>query len=902
MPLNAADLDAITREARLCFLQEDAPEYLGMLEQGVQALTRQAQPSLAAYSELMRAAHTLKGGAGIAQLPDLQQVAHRLEDLLEALHQGRARDYSTAHELLALGVEEIHGLVVAATEAQSPQQDPNRNALLQALDQFLNDLPSEALPQKTSSTGISPIVQAVLTTDLEDSLKQLEAAQSHPSQALNAALNTFLVETKLLGQTLNLAWLTEVVEHITVLRSEAPLAELVPAIISEIRLKRAEFLAGKLAPSPQNPTPATPESSPPLEPTSRPPQLEPTAKSEKASLNLRIPLTRMDRMGNTVSELLISQERLNLYQAQFQQISRELKRRISQFGPIREQVQTLYDRLATAPSLKANGHHLPLGVSPDPAPEFDSLEFDRYTELHSTLQDFQEIMARIQETGADIDLLNRELQAALDDGRQFLGSLRADLTDARLVPFRVVAERFIPALNSLSQRYQKPLSVEIHGENTLLDQAILEQLKTPLTHLVRNAFDHGVEPAAVRQRNGKHPTAKIILSAKVSGNQVLISVVDDGQGVNLEKVTQKAVQKGLCPAEAVSLLTEEQILEFLFAPGFSTAAEVGDLSGRGVGLDVVRLQVERLRGTIRVSTKPQQGTTFTLALPLTLNILPLLLCQTHDFTLAIPSVNILEVIKLSEFMEPGIPTTRIIWKDQTIPYAPLQQFLPYARPTKAAPLTAAIGVVVEVNERPMAVGVDALLEEREFVLKPFDTTIKVPPYVMGCTVLGTGAVVPVLSPPQFELLLQSPAELPASPPPPPELSRPDQVTLMIVDDSVAVRRLLERVLTQAGYGVISCRDGQEAWEQLNRISDPIRLIISDVEMPRMDGFALLQEVRHHPQWEALPVAMLTSRSGDQHRYKAQQLGANAYFVKPFQPVDLVNQIAKLIQKSAYTPV
>lgn len=896
MPLNAADLDAITREARLCFLQEDAPEYLGMLEQGIQALgQRKHPPAAAAYTELMRAAHTLKGGAGIAQLPDLQQVAHRLEDLLEALHQGRVQDYGTAHELLALGIEEIHSLVVTATEERSPQQDPSRNALLQALDQYLDHLPAQALNQAIATPEIPPIVRAVLKTDLEDTLQQLEAAQAQPEPVLRGALDSFLVETKLLGQTLNLAWLTDFVAQIPPLRAEVPLTELVPVVISEVRQKRQAFLEGTLTPPPASRPPEIDQ--PQASPTSAP------AKPEKLALNLRIPLSRMDRMGNTVSELLISQERLNLYQAQFQKISRELKRRISQFGPIREQVQTLYDRLATTPSSKNNGNSHSLPATPNQASEFDSLEFDRYTELHSTLQDFQEIMARIQETGADIDLLNRELQAALDDGRQFLGSLRSDLTDARLVPFRIVAERFIPALNSLSQRYQKPLAVEIQGENTLMDQAILEQLKTPLTHLVRNAFDHGVESAAARQKLGKPATAKIVLGARVSGNQVLISVQDDGQGVNLEKVTQKAIQLGLCPQESVPLLTEEQILEFLFAPGFSTAAQVGDLSGRGVGLDVVRLQVERLRGTIRVNTKPQQGTTFTLALPLTLNILPLLLCQTHDFTLAIPSVNILEVIKLSEFMSPNSPTDWLTWKERTIPYAPLQQLLPYARQAKTTPVTSVIGIVVEVNERPMAVGVDALLEEREFVLKPFDTTIKVPPYVMGCTVLGTGAVVPVLSPPQFDLLLEGRSDrLPVSPPPSVEVKRASQVTLMVVDDSVAVRRLMERVLVQAGYGVIACRDGQEAWEQLNRISDPVQLIISDVEMPRMDGFALLREVRHHPQWEALPVAMLTSRSGDQHRYKAKQLGANAYFVKPFQPVDLVNQVAKIIQKSAYTPV
>ncbi len=905
MPLNAAELDAITQEARLCFLQEDAPEYLGMLEQGLQALADTGtRPTQDTFAELMRAAHTLKGGAGIAQLPELQQVAHRLEDLLEALHQGRVSDYGPAFEFLSLGVEQIHHLVDAASHQQLPQADSARSALLQALDEYLGQLaPHRAPPTPAATPTLSPLVRSVLSTDLEESLGKLLAQSQAQPQQLPQALAGFLSELRLMGQTLGLAWLTELAGQISPLLTEIPPVELVSALISEVRASREAFFAGKLStsppPSPEPfPLPLTlPEASPTVAPLHSPVVQKPVKPSpsrpQTHGINLRIPVTKMDRMGNTVSELLISQERLNLYQAQFQQISRELKRRINQFSPIREQVQTLYDRLATTsgqPGLL--GRNGALGEH-----EFDTLEFDRYTELHTTLQDFQEIIARIQETGADIDLLNRELQAALDDGRQYLGSLRADLTDSRLVPFRVIAEKFIPALANLSQRYQKPVTVEIHGENALIDQAILEQLKTPLTHLVRNAFDHGVEPPTIRQQRGKPTTARIILGAKIIGNQVLISIEDDGHGVNLAKVTEKAVQLGLCPPESVPLLTEEQILDFLFAPGFSTATKVGDLSGRGVGLDVVRLQVEQLRGTIRVSTQAEKGTTFTLALPLTLSILPLLLCQTHDHTLGIPSVNILEVIKLAEYTDPKQPSSTISWKAQTIPYYPLQTFLPYARPQGGKTRLNEIAIVVDVSQQPVALGVEALLEEREFVLKPFDPTIKVPPYVMGCTVLGTGAVVAVLSPPNFDLLIV-PGSVPSKLPPPRQASEPErikQTTVMIADDSVAVRRLLERVLSQAGYAVISCRDGHEAWEQLGRQSEAPALLISDVEMPRLDGFSLLQEIRRSSQWQTLPVAMLTSRSGDQHRYKAKQLGANAYFVKPFQPVDLINQVAALIQ-------
>ncbi|XFA73316.1 hybrid sensor histidine kinase/response regulator [Thermosynechococcaceae cyanobacterium Okahandja] len=864
MTLNAAELDAITQEARNCFLYEDAPEYLLCLEQWAEQVVANPQRPYtpADYNVLMRAAHSLKGGAGIAQLAELQELTHCLEDVLEALKDNQISDRARAHQLLVQGIEQTHELLEAAKQQRSVPLTPQRQSLLAELGTLLGSVPA------ASPTPPPSNLHTALSRDLEACLQGLEASTTDAER--ESALIALLALAETLGDRHQVSWLKQLATELPPLVAEMPLAELVPAVVAEFRqLQQAEL--AKVAPA--EPPPPAPPSAPAAE-----------------EVYLRIPVSKLDRLGNTVSELLIGQERLTLYQQQFSRTNRELKYRIEQFRPIRDQVQTLYDRLATPLAGRGMAFNSPT------TDDFDALQFDRYTDLHTTLQEFQELLARIQETGADIDLLNRDLQEALDLGRQHLNSLYSELTDSRLVPFRQLAEKFITAVQTLGDRHQKPVQLVIEGGDTLVDQVILQQLKAPLTHLVRNAFDHGLEPAKERQAKGKPSTGTIYLRAALRGNAVEIQVADDGRGVDLQRVRQKAVEQNLCPLEKMPELTREQVLEFLFLPGFSTAKQVSDLSGRGVGLDVVREQVERCRGRIKLTTEPQRGTTFTLSLPLTLSILPMVLCQVGDLTLAIPDLSIREVIALKEYTDIRQPSATITWQDQTIPLYPLQHLLPYQRPIAAPTQPLGVGVVVDVAGQPMALAVNYLIAERELVVKPFDHTVPVPPYMMGCTVLGSGEVVPVLAPDNLTLPLTPTSEAPAVPSQP--TTRPTNPQVMIVDDSIAVRRLLERVLRQAGYDVVQCRDGKEALDTLLGQGQQVALVITDVEMPRLDGYGLLEAIRTAASLQHLPVTMLTSRGGDRHRQKAFQLGANGYIIKPFQPQAMLATVAQLLNQTA----
>lgn len=928
MALNAANLDAILQESRACFLTEDAPDYLAMLEvglPGLRALDSTGNIQIE-YSSLMRAAHSIKGGAGLAELPTLSHLAHQLEDLLEGLHYGRipASEQPIAAELICLGVEQIQDAIAAAIAGQ-PEPDIEQMEICSALDSFLESLPSSSTSAdfSTSSNSSSPdflnnvpvnsfLVKTALEVDLEDCLQTVERSTSKRS-----ALANLVEECSLLGQTLSLTWLIDAAEALNQLLGEndIPVEELATTAIAQIRELRSQALNPVAPTLPEPAVVAEPAVSLPqpfaeVEPESKEISEAPAASSTRSaseqnalSLNLRIPVAKLDRMGNSVGELLIEHERLRLYQTQLHQANVVLKTQTQRMRPIQQAVQQFYDRLATQqPDLGSNFE------PSSPVNEFDTLEFDRYTELHSTLQDFQELMVRVEETRTDMELVGRDLHAGLEQLRSQLDSLRTDLTDSRLVPFRLLAERFIPTLEKLNQRYNKQVKLEIIGKDTLLDQAILEQLQTPLTHLIRNAFDHGIETAEERSLLDKTESATITLSLINQGDRAIISVADDGRGIDCQKVYQKAVEVGLVNSNwllPVDNLSRDEVLEFLFQSGFSTAKQVTDISGRGVGLDAVRSQIERLQGKVAIQTQIGQGTTFTITIPLRMSILPLLLCRCQQRTIAIPSSNVLEIIALAEYLDNNNwQAQTIIWRDRPVPVFSLIKLLSYNRPgmaDKADTSHRRLGVVLDVDGEQIVVAVDSLLGERELVLKPFDPIITAPSYLAGCTVLGTGEIVPILSPNNFSELIDRNHQA--------KLSESDLLdnggsiaefddrsTILIVDDSIGVRRLLNRVLIEAGYQVVECRDGKEALEEINSTERRFDLVISDIEMPRLDGFGLVKEIRSHQRWYNIPIVMLTSRENNRHRQKAMSLGATDYLTKPFHPVELLKAIASLLTK------
>ncbi|MGB2924583.1 MAG: hybrid sensor histidine kinase/response regulator [Limnothrix sp.] len=936
--LDAASLKAIALEARQCFLYEDAPDFINLFHQSVKQLQAElAQPTGAdldgLYKDLVRSAHSIKGGAGLADLSVLGKLSHNMEDLLETMAAGRIQDQSTGLELVTLAMEEVQNCVdLASSSDDNPGAAPGAPELTRALEEFLSTAIPEStidLPQDlTNGSAPSKFIATSLRVDLEACVQRLAkilAAKPQP-QVVKNHVKTLADECLLLGEALGLQWLQEIsgiMNHVFKEKT-TPLVEFASLAIAEIRRLTAAYLQDveqdqisdtfrQFLPTPAPvPTPTVSDNAASVAPLPssvsvaalKPTQPAAVATKKTSSLQVRMPIEQLNRMGNAVGELFIGYEQLSLHQKQLLQASRNLKQRTQQLNPIRDEVATLYDKLAVASPEKVAKNADSTAADSAENSEFDSLHFDQYTQAHSNLQEFQELMVQVQEIREDIELIRWEFQNSLDSMRQQLEYLNQDLTQSRLVPFGKLAQRFVQSVETLSQRYPQSAKLKIVGDDVLVDQAILEQLRTPLTHLIRNAFDHGIEPPTQRRQLKKPDVGTIVLSAKLQGNTVEVEVQDDGKGVDVERVWEKAVRLGLYDENAGDRLSETEILDFIFAPGFSTRQEVSDLSGRGMGLDIVRLELDQLKGNVVVSSKPERGTKFTIRIPLSFNILPLLLCRCQQQVLALPSANVQGVVSLVDKDSKTPPPEYLDWQGESLKIYPLDELLPFPQDNIFLPADQRpqpiISVVVRQGGAPLAIAVDEIMGERELVLKALDQTVAYPPYIAGCTVLGTGEVVPVLVPDAFDRLVENLAApktpavaQPIETEPQPTISR--QASILVIDDSVAVRRTLEKLLTQCGYQVQQCRDGKEAWNMLNRSNQTFDLAICDLEMPGYDGFTLLQMVRAQSQWDELPFVMLTSRDNDLHRTKAKNLGANDYFTKPFNPLQFVQAIAQYVQ-------
>ena len=669
------------------------------------------------------------------------------------------------------------------------------------------------------------------------------------------------------------------------------------------------------------------------------PKAIPTAANAQPQqqLSVRVDLERLERMNNTVGELAINRNSLSLQNEQLQATVQELLRRFSQFQNMGNQLRNLSDRMLVSPERynntpvsKANSEPTVSsisGASFRPV-DFDSLEMDSYGELHSLLQQTSEEIVQLEETVGDVVLLAGQSSQSVDKQRQMLSHLRDDLMWARMLPIGEVLNRFPRMLRDLSTSYDKPAELKINGTGVLVDKAALEKLYDPLLHLIRNSFDHGIERPEVRREQGKTERGQIEIRAYHQGSQTVIEVRDDGRGLNLERIRSRAVEMGLLNEDKADGASTSTLLELMFEPGFSTASQVSELSGRGVGLDVVRSQLRSLKGSVSVISESGQGTCFTLRIPLTLTLAKLLVCFVGNSAFALPSDSIKEIlIPQPEQVKFSGGKRFLHWQGRIAPAYHLSELLNYACPlSESMPSQALVAVpspddwaapmlLLEQDGQILALEIDRLVTEQELVIKPMGEAIAAPSYIYGCTIVGDGSLIPVID---GAALLESfvghgkhksvtiggnaplsaaseGGELtiptPALPP-----QRVMTETVLVVDDSITLRQTLALTFEKAGYRVLQARDGREAIEQLQKNSATINLVVCDVEMPNMNGFEFLSQRRQDPVISKPPVVMLTSRSSDKHRMLAKQLGAKEYFTKPYIEQEFLTAISTIIKQ------
>jgi chemotaxis family two-component system sensor histidine kinase/response regulator PixL len=660
------------------------------------------------------------------------------------------------------------------------------------------------------------------------------------------------------------------------------------------------------------------------------------------NLSVRVDIERLERMNNLVGELAINRNGLSLQNEQLQTSVQELLRRFAKFQDIAHHLRDLSDQMLVAPERYRMLQTLPTfaeqkvgenrGTIENLAANssaliysgFDSLEMDSYGELHSLLQTTLEEVVQLEEIVGDVSLLAGQSSQTLEGQRQMLTHLRDDLMWARMLPLGEVLSRFPRTLRDLSNTYKKSVNLKLVGTGVLVDKAALEKLYDPLLHLLRNAFDHGIESPEVRRQQGKSEQGQIEIRAYHQGSQTVIEVRDDGQGVNWQRLRDRVVELGLLSSTQIATTANDRLLDFLFEPGFSTATQVSELSGRGVGLDVVRSQLRSLKGTVTVTSTLGKGTTFTLRIPLTLTISKLLVCLVGSTAYALPSDSIEEILipKADQLKKSG-KQRFLHWRQQIVPVYHLSELLNYACPLpESIPSQALVAVptpeawappmlLIRQDQQFMALEIDRLVTEQELVIKPFGSAIAPPSYIYGCTILGDGSLIPVIDSPtlldqllgqgksktshfsEASILRERKATSTGKPQTP--INPVKSSLLLVVDDSIALRQTLALTLQKAGYRVLQARDGREAIEQLQQNSS-IQLVICDVEMPNMNGFEFLNHRRQEPTLSKIPVVMLTSRSSEKHRQLASHLGASAYFTKPYLEQEFLASLKTIVDQ------
>jgi chemosensory pili system protein ChpA (sensor histidine kinase/response regulator) len=493
-----------------------------------------------------------------------------------------------------------------------------------------------------------------------------------------------------------------------------------------------------------------------------------------------------------------------------------------------------------------------------------------------------------------------ETELAIHAQARLNRELQQGLMGVRLVPLGNLTDRFYRVVRQTAKELDKKANLELKGTRTELDRSVLEKITGPFEHLLRNAIAHGIELPAERVRAGKAEIGEISIDAAQRGNEVVLTIVDDGAGLNFPRIRQKAVEAGLLAPDVE--LPEAQLAQFIFASGFSTATEVTEISGRGVGMDVVKNEITSLGGRVEISSAAGRGTTFTITLPLTLAVTQAVMLRAGNTVYAVPSVMIEQVQEFKAEPYAGIVSRgEIEWKGNRYPIRSLLPLL--GEIDTPTPLRQIPVLLLKSGVQRAAVRVDEIIGNREVVVKTIGPQLSRLAGIAGATVLGNGQVVLILNPVQLVHREQPAFDAPRpehrAAPAPSELvveQRSGAALVMVVDDSLTVRKITGRMLAREGYEVATAKDGVDALQQLQDIRPDC--ILLDVEMPRMDGFEFARNVRADAATKAIPIIMITSRTADKHRNHALEIGVNEYMGKPYQEEQLLVLIKRYTSEAA----
>ena len=895
---------------------------------------------------LLRAVHTLAGTSGTVKISALSDLGYALERALQVL---ATSELSEAEQLLVgEAIDTIETMVARVIELRVPQPVPALITLLERVGEGADSAPGAAAAphEKGIQAAPSDVLeeepevpaapesalddldleitlerrQRRLDDDLDPELMQIFLDEAHelvPSvgaalrdwrdspdnpalgQALQRVLHTLKGSSRMAGAMA----MGELTHHMETRVENALAVKTLPAALFEdleTSWDRMGVLFDRLqksggadtgalppeTPSPalaQEPVAAPPKVAPPeAKPAATPKPVPPSEREIQPKALLRVRADVVDRLVNEAGEVAIARSRIEgemrTLKGAMQELTDNVVRLRAQLREIEIQAES---QMQSRQELARETQR-----------EFDPLEFDRFTR-------FQEVTRLMAESVSDVSTVHANLVNTVDETEKALlaqarlnRDLQQDLMRVRMVPFGSLQERLYRIVRQTAKEVGKRANLEIKGVQVELDRSVLERITGPFEHLLRNAVTHGIESPEARRAAGKPEIGEIRLELKQEGNEVQLSLSDDGAGLNIERIREKAIEKGLMEANAT--LSEPEIADFIFHAGFSTAEEISQVAGRGVGMDVVRNEVAALGGRVEMRFTRGQGTRFVIYLPLTLAVTQTVLVRAGTRTYAIPSVMVEQVLQLrQEQLVAAYSSGQTQWQDRHYPFHYLPHLLgvseAVAEQKRFSPT-----LYLRSGTNSIALHVDDMVgSNQEIVVKSIGPQLQRIAGITGATVLGTGEIVLILNPVQLALkeVAARPAVVHEAPKPQAAATQP---TVMVVDDSLTVRKVTGRLLERHGYLVVTARDGVEAMEKLQEVVPDVMLV--DIEMPRMDGFDLTRNVRADARLSRVPIIMITSRTAEKHQSYAKEIGVSHFLGKPYQEDDLLEKISGFLKE------
>ncbi len=834
-----------------------------------------ANRGTSASDEFTRAAHTLASSSRTAGFEPIAELAAALEQWMPFA--GRTVDDADVN-LVAAVVAKLKEMVAAVQgrQAVAPAADAVRN--LQALAVRLQP-PRKPKDKRVMRDDIDAELLPVFLEEAQELVPQIagdlrdwkaNSSDGKLADAVKRGLHTLKGSARMAG-AIRLGELTHLMESRIDFGQEA--GDLSPALFEDLqshmdrvsgdlermRQPRQQSAVAELAPAPS----AAAQPAPSLAPAA------PVAM-------LRVNAERLDDLIAGSGEVAIARSRIEAELRQVKQSLGELNESIVRLRTQLREVEIQADSQMQSRRTALNERER----------EFDPLEFDRYTRL----QELTRMMAEGLNDAVSIQqaLVKNlgETDAALLHQARLGRELQQDLMRMRALPFANLSERLHRIVRQTARDLAKKAELDIQGSQVELDRSVLERIAAPLEHLLRNSLAHGIEEPALRAGAGKPETGRIAITLRQEANEIVVVLSDDGAGLNLGRLRAKALEKGLIARDQA--LSEAEQVQLVFLSGLSTAEAVTELAGRGVGMDVVRTEINAVGGRIDVASIRGGGTTFTVYLPLTLAVTHTVMVRAGAMITAISSAAIEQVLRIkADALVALYEKGAVEFQGRHYPLHYLRQLLGQRGPTDIQENNSLL-LVRGGNER-VAVHVDELFGNREMVVKNIGPQLARVAGVSGASVLPDGSIVLIVNP--VQLAARDRAAPARTSTPAAATSSVNAPVIMVVDDSITVRKITSRLLEREGYRVITARDGVDALEQLKKERPAVMLI--DIEMPRMDGFDLTRNVRGDPRTMEIPIIVISSRTAPKHRSRASELGVNAYLGKPYEESELLLQIAAL---------